>query len=226
MQVDPPVEIENNVPSASDVEVVESEEDSNPSKKSKIVVPKNRGTLIVKPFTTAKCWDHFKIYSLDQDWAVCTICKHESKYRSKSGSNTSHLNDHLKTAHRHVIKSELEDKAKVSLNVELKAVTETITEIRNHKKTLTHFGVCAPRFEKCLTRYCDNSLSRSLFEYCFRWVCEKYIPLCTVEDQYFRDMCSSLNPNVAHIGKNIKYFNFSFIFSNTRQTQITRFTND
>ena len=57
MQVDPPVEIENNVPSASDVEVVDSEEDSNPSKKSKIV-PKNRGTLIVKPFTTAKCWDH------------------------------------------------------------------------------------------------------------------------------------------------------------------------
>ena len=44
MQFDPPVEIENNVPSASDVEVVDSEEDSNPSKKSKIV-PKNRGTL-------------------------------------------------------------------------------------------------------------------------------------------------------------------------------------
>ncbi len=138
--------------SASEVEV-ELVAADNPTKRHKLV-PKDRGKLIVKPKTKSTCWEHFKIYSLDKDWACCNLCNQDVKCKGPSGSNTSHLTDHLRSDHRSLVKSSRELIAKVSLTEEIKAVGESRDDIRKHsKKTLAAFGVFAPKFEKCLIRF-------------------------------------------------------------------------
>ena len=186
---------------SSDQEELDGEEDEldgvDGAKKRKAPLT-DKGQLIPKANATSVIWQHFKVWSKLRSPGYCVAnCNYcEMDIRLLKG-NTSHLLRHMESNHRKIMNDNRSKSASSSIASKIDVASKQIgnaspsccDDSDKSKGPIVKFVKAAPKFEKQV----------------LKWLSGKYLPLSTVEDPAFRDVCYSLNFNHTPLGTFILY---------------------
>ena len=141
----------------------------------------DKGILVRKTGTTSDVWKTFQIWSKAPTIANCNLCQANVPLGKRS--STSKLTQHMNRHHAKLIRSELLEQA----DRELADLLSLPVSGSHQPKISLAFSakVAAHDFP---SKFSD-------------WQIATYQPNDTCENQEFRDMCYSLNPKAAVIGK-------------------------
>jgi hypothetical protein len=131
------------------------------------------GTLKKNHRGKTETWKYFEIYDEKQysNCAFCILCNTDIKYGKTHSTST--LDKHLERRHAEEYKGLMCERANKRL----------CTDMSTQKK-LTDFICVKSKFEECL----------------LKWMIKTYQPLCTVQDETFREMNLSLTDKAPTVG--------------------------